>query len=101
MIEHRFEDGAGVVERQADTQREQAGQKHDFLHPGARMQFALRANIEDCDRDGSGQKNRHINQQRADPAGLRAAGRGMEQDDKTSEQADRRNWNQDGRSPRA
>src|SRR5437868_9133479 len=49
------------------------------------MQFALCANIKDCDRDGSGQKDRHINKQRSDPAGLRSASRGMEQDNKTSE----------------
>src|SRR5437667_8025955 len=49
------------------------------------MQFALCANVKGCDRDGSGQKDRHINKQRSDPAGLRSASRGMEEDNKTSE----------------
>src|SRR5207247_1056880 len=49
------------------------------------MQFAVRAKIKDCDRNGSGEKDRHINQQRSHPAGLRSASRGVEQDNKTSE----------------
>src|SRR5436305_7086949 len=49
------------------------------------MQFALRANVKDCDRDGSGQKDWHINQERSHPAGLRSTSRGMEQDNKTSQ----------------
>src|SRR4026207_1228074 len=49
------------------------------------MQFALRANVKDCDRDGSGQKDRHINKKRSNPPGLRSAGRGMQEDKKTSE----------------
>src|SRR5205823_1060248 len=49
------------------------------------MQFPLRTNVKDCDRNGSGEKDWHINQQRSHPAGLRSASRGMEQDNKTSE----------------
>ena len=86
VIEDRLEHGARIVDRKSDAERDQRRQKKDFLHPGARMQFALRANIEDRDGDRSGEENRNVEQEHAQPAGLRAAGRGMQEDAKTGEQ---------------
>ena len=49
VIEDRFQNGAGIVDREPDAESKERGQQKDFLHPGARMKFALRANIEDRD----------------------------------------------------
>ena len=49
MIEHRFENRTGIVERKTDAEREQAGKQQNFLHPRARIQFALRADVKDGD----------------------------------------------------
>ena len=78
VIENGLENGAGIVQRETDAEREQAGQEQDFLHPGARMQFPLRANIKDRDGDGRGQEDRDIDQQHPKPAGLRPTTGGME-----------------------
>ena len=50
------------------------------------MKFALRANVEDRDGDRSGQENRNVEQEHAQPARLRPAGRGMEKDAETGEE---------------
>ena len=54
--------------------KEQERKEQHLLHPGARMQLALRADIKDRDRDRGGKKNRDINQESADPTVLRPAG---------------------------
>ena len=60
MIEDSFEHSARIIKRETDAEREQAWQEQDFLHPGARMKFALRANIKDRHRNRSGEENRNI-----------------------------------------
>ena len=37
--------------KRTNAEREQTREKKDFLHPGARMQLALRANVKDTYRD--------------------------------------------------
>ena len=79
MIEDGFQNGAGIVERESDAESEQRGQQQDLLHPGARMQFTLRANVEDRHGEGGGQKDRDVDQEHSQPAALRPASGGMEQ----------------------
>src|SRR2546421_2531962 len=86
VIEDRLENGARIINRESYTEREQGRQKEDFFHPGARMQLPLRANVKHCDGNRRSHKNRNVEEQRADPRRLRAAGRGMEEHAQTSEE---------------
>jgi hypothetical protein len=61
VIENSFENGPRIIKRKTDAEREQARQEQDFLHPGARMQFALRANIKDRNGDRCGHEDWSIN----------------------------------------
>src|SRR5205814_8829307 len=79
MIEDRFQDGAGIIDRETNAEGEERGQEEDFLHPGARMKFALRAYVKDRNGDGGRQEDRHVEEQGSDPGVLRSTGGRMEE----------------------
>src|SRR6266446_7671930 len=56
VIENGFEHSARVIDRQTDAECKKRRQQKHFLHPGARMQFTLRANVKDRDRERRGEK---------------------------------------------
>ena len=71
MIENGFEYRPRIIEGEANAEGEQARQEQDFLHPSVRVQFPLRANIENRHGDVSGQEDRDIDQKHPNPTGLR------------------------------
>ena len=78
VIEDGFENRASVIQGKTDAECEEGRQEEDFFHPGARIQFALGANVEDRDGAGGGQEDRDIDEQCPQQGRLRPAGGGME-----------------------
>src|SRR5919198_3080556 len=86
VIDQRLQNSARVVERKANAERKQTRQEQDLLEPGAGMEDALRADVEDRDRHRGGEENRQVDEDGAQPAALRTADRWMQQNAQASEQ---------------
>src|SRR2546429_2466570 len=78
VIDERFQHRSRVIERETNSQREQTWQKKNLSHPCARMQLALRANIEKADRGRRCKKDRNVDKHRAQPAALRGTCGGVQ-----------------------
>ena len=86
VIEERLEDGAGVIDGEADAEGEEQGQQEDFLHPGARIEDALGADVEDAGGEGGGDEDRDIEQDGAPHAAAEAAADGVQEDAEEGEE---------------
>src|SRR6266480_4736028 len=86
MVDQRFQDCSSIVERKTNSQCKQAWQKKNLFHPCPWVQLALGTNIKNRHRSRCCEKDRNINQQRAQPATLRSSGRGVQKHTETSKQ---------------
>src|SRR6266542_1180254 len=78
VIDERFQHRSRIIQRETNSQSEQAWQKKNLLHPCPRMQLALGANIENGHRGGCCKKDRNIDKHSAQPATFRSTSGGMQ-----------------------
>jgi len=78
VIEDRLEHRPGIIKRKTDAERRRRLLQQYLLHPGARVQLALRAYVKDGDGDGSREEDRRVEKERPHPTSFGPTGGRME-----------------------